>query len=67
MFLVDVLGSPANELSRLTNNIYDKVSGSREIAPYLNLETNCSKSFNVLLSGINQLVGNKVGCHSKQL
>ena len=48
----DALSHPAEELYRLTGNIYDKVAGSRAIAPYLNLETNYSKSFRVLLSGI---------------
>lgn len=52
----DALGSPSEELYRLTNNEYDKVSGSRAIAPYLNLTSNQSKSFNVLLSGINYLI-----------
>ncbi|MFH1217088.1 MAG: DUF4276 family protein [Pseudomonadota bacterium] len=52
----DALGNPAVELFRLTSNTYDKVSGSRAIAPYLNLKSNCSTSFNVLLSGINNLI-----------
>ena len=52
----DALNHPAEELYRLTGNIYDKVIGSRAIAPYLNLETNYSKSFRVLLSGITNLV-----------
>lgn len=52
----DVLGSPAEELYKLTNNMYDKVSGSRAIAPYLNLKFNHSKSFKVLLAGINHLI-----------
>jgi hypothetical protein len=52
----DALSQPAEELYRLTGNIYDKVVGSRAIAPHLNLETNCSKSFNVLLSGITNLI-----------
>lgn len=51
----DALGNPADELLRLTSNAYDKIAGSRAIAPYLNLEVNCSKSFNVLLSGIRNL------------
>ena len=51
----DALHHPAEELYRLTGNIYDKVVGSRAIAPYLNLDTNCSKSFRVLLSGISNL------------
>jgi hypothetical protein len=53
----DTLENPADELFRLTNNRYDKVSGSRAIGPYLNLKSNCSKSFKVLLSGINNLIG----------
>ena len=53
----DTLSHPAEELYRLTGNIYDKVVGSRAIAPYLNLEVNRSKSFRVLLSGIVNLAG----------
>lgn len=52
----DALGNPAEELFRLTSNVYDKVSGSRSIAPYLDLEANLSNSFNVLLAGIRNLV-----------
>lgn len=52
----DALSHPAEELYRLTGNIYDKVIGSRVIAPHLNLEMNCSKSFRVLLSGIANLI-----------
>jgi len=51
----DALGSPAEELFRLTKNAYDKVAGSRAIAPYLSLEANCSRSFRVLLSGIRNI------------
>ncbi|MFA7347812.1 MAG: DUF4276 family protein [Desulfurivibrionaceae bacterium] len=51
----DALGNPAEELYRLTSNVYDKVAGSRAIAPFLSLEANCSRSFNVLLSGIRNL------------
>jgi len=52
----DALGNPAEELRRLTSNVYDKVAGSRAIAPYLTLEGNLSRSFNVLLSGIRNIV-----------
>ena len=52
----DALHNPAEELYRITGNIYDKVVGSRAIAPHLNLKTNCSRSFRVLLSGILDLV-----------
>jgi len=51
----DALGNPSEELRRLTHNAYDKIAGSRAIAPYLSLETNCSNSFKVLLSGIKYL------------
>lgn len=53
----DALGNPAEELYRLTSNVYDKLAGSRAIAPFLSLEANCSRSFNVLLSGIKNLTG----------
>jgi hypothetical protein len=52
----DNLGSPSGELSRLTGNQYQKVSGSRSIAPHMSLDNNRSHSFNVLLSGIKKLV-----------
>ena len=51
----DALGNPAEELFRLTKNAYDKIAGSRAIALYLSLDSNCSHSFNVLLSGIKNL------------
>lgn len=51
----DALGNPAEELFRLSNNLYGKMAGSRTIAPFLSLENNCSRSFNVLLSGIKKL------------
>lgn len=52
----DALGSPAEELFRLTQNAYDKIAGSRAIAPFLNVDANCSQSFRALLSGIKKLV-----------
>ena len=52
----DAIGHPTDELFMLTGNAYYKVAGSRAIAPFLSLNSNCSKSFNVLLSGIKQLV-----------
>ncbi len=51
----DALGNPAEELFRITQHAYDKIAGSRAIAPYLSLEANCSNSFKVLLSGIKNL------------
>jgi len=52
----DSLVNPAEELVRLTKNTYAKVAGSRAIAPYLSLEFTCSKSFEMLLSGIKNIV-----------
>ena len=52
----DKLANPATELMRLTGQRYDKLSGSRAIAPYLDLSQNKSHSFNVLVSGIRQLM-----------
>lgn len=52
----DNLGSPSDELSKLTGKLYQKVSGSRAIGPHLSLDGNRSHSFNVLVSGIKKLV-----------
>ena len=48
----DNLLNPAQESVALTNNYYQKVSGSRAISKYLSLEENCSHSFNVLVKAI---------------
>ncbi|MBF0237182.1 MAG: DUF4276 family protein [SAR324 cluster bacterium] len=54
----DTLANAAEELCKLTKNHYQKVSGSRSIAPYLDLEAhNRSVSFNTLLTGIKKLMG----------
>lgn len=53
----DQLGNAAEELRRLTNGEYQKISGSRIIAPLLKLDgSNSSRSFNVLVDGIRRLV-----------
>jgi len=52
----DIIPSPSKELIKLTGRKYQKVIGSRSIAPYLSLEGNASHSFNVLLSGIKKLL-----------
>ncbi len=53
----DSLGNPSEELSKLTNNKYQKVSGSRDISPHLLLDgTNRSHSFGVLVEGIKKLM-----------
>jgi hypothetical protein len=51
----DRLANPVQELSRLTKNRYQKIAGSRAIAPHLHLEENLSVSFITLLSGIREL------------
>jgi len=52
----DLLPNAAEELRNLTAKAYQKISGSRAIAPYLDLENNCSPSFRALVSGIRRLV-----------
>jgi hypothetical protein len=52
----DALANPAAELIRLTGNRYDKLSGSRAIAPHLHIENNRSHSFRVFVEGIRRLV-----------
>ncbi|HML53515.1 DUF4276 family protein [Solidesulfovibrio carbinolicus] len=52
----DNLGSPSKELSVLTGYAYEKMSGSRAIAPFMALDHNCSKSFQALLAGIQKMV-----------
>jgi Domain of unknown function (DUF4276) len=43
---------PSRELEKLTNKRYQKIAGSRAIAPHLDLQTPRSKSFNHLLLAI---------------
>ena len=52
----DSLANPAEELFKLTCNVYDKVYGSRSISPHMDLSSNVSDSFKVLISGINGLI-----------
>lgn len=52
----DRLGSPSEELTKLTNGKYQKVAGSRAIGRHLNLEKNSSRSFNVLMTGIKKVL-----------
>jgi hypothetical protein len=53
----DELTQPADELTSLTGRAYQKVAGSRAIAPHLDLSSNRSKSFNNLLSGLRRILG----------
>lgn len=54
----DKLANAAEELRKITKNKYQKVSGSRAIAPLLDLNgKNLSHSFNVLIEGVRRIVG----------
>lgn len=48
----DQLDYPARELEKLTRERYQKVAGSRAIAPHLNVETKRSASFRHLIQAI---------------
>jgi len=52
----DSIQAPADELERLTNRIYQKISGSRAIGEYLNLDNTRSISFNVFITGIKNIL-----------
>ncbi len=53
----DNCSNAAQELEKLSNKTYQKIAGSRAIAPFLNLDgDNRSRSFNVLIEGIKKLV-----------
>ncbi len=51
----DDLNNAAEELSKLTKNVYQKINGSRKIAPYLDPDNNFSKSFNVFINGLRKM------------
>jgi len=51
----DYLHKPSKDLKILTNNIYQKVSGSRSIGPFLQLDNCRSNSFKVFVDGIRQV------------
>lgn len=51
----DKIGNPSRELERLTNGVYQKIAGSRAIAPYLQIDNNKSHSFHILLEGIRKM------------
>lgn len=53
----DGLDQPAAQLITLTGNAYQKIAGSRAIAPHLDLNSNRSTSFNHLVSGLRRLLG----------
>lgn len=51
----DALRYPARDLDRLTAGKYQKLSGSRAIAPHLDLHQNTSTSFKALIQGIRKI------------
>lgn len=51
----DYLGSPSQELYKLTRQRYQKVSGSRRLGEYLDIGNTRSDSFANLISGIRRL------------
>lgn len=53
----DQILSPSTVLEDLTGHRYQKVSGSRAIAPYLNLDVNRSRSFRTLVRAICDCIG----------
>ncbi|QTA83697.1 DUF4276 [Desulfonema limicola] len=53
----DRITSPSQELTRLTSGLYQKIAGSRAIAPHIHIENNKSHSFKILLAGICKLAG----------
>ncbi|MDR2134048.1 MAG: DUF4276 family protein [Treponema sp.] len=52
----DSIDQPSKQLAYITKNKYQKIDGSRKIAPCLNPAINTSKSFNVLYSTLCRLL-----------
>jgi hypothetical protein len=52
----DGIINPCAELEKLTNGQYQHISGSRAIAPHLKINGNTSKSFNILIKGVQTLI-----------
>ena len=51
----DRVESPSRELAKLTRGAYQKVSGSRQIGPHLDVANERSASFKNLLTGVRRL------------
>ncbi|MBF0621368.1 MAG: DUF4276 family protein [Magnetococcales bacterium] len=51
----DRLGNPVQELTRIATE-YQKIAGSRAIGPHMDLENNCSTSFNTFVSGVRRVI-----------
>ena len=48
----DRLGSPSQELEKLTSGRYEKIGGSRAISPHLDLDNTRSHSFKMLVEAL---------------
>jgi len=53
----DQLPSPSRELTYLTKGRYQKIAGSRAIAPWLDLDNSRSNSFRVFIEGVRLIAG----------
>ncbi len=53
----DRIASPSKELKTLTKGLYQKVSGSRDIGPHLDIDNTRSTSFYNLVAGIRRIAG----------
>lgn len=60
----DRLGSPSQELKKLTRNRYEKVAGSRAIGQYLRIDNERSSSFRNLIAAIRRLEGELLGTNT---
>jgi len=54
----DILSNASDELKKISKNQYQKIAGSRFIAPHLKIDgSNKSHSFNILIEGIKKITG----------
>ena len=51
----DHVESPSRELAKLTRGAYQKVSGSRQLGPHLNIDNGRSVSFKNLIAGVRRM------------
>ena len=51
----DQVESPSRELAKLTRGAYQKVSGSRQLGPHLNIDNDRSASFKNLIAGVRRM------------
>ena len=51
----DQVESPSRELAKLTRGAYQKVSGSRQLGPHLDIDNDRSASFKNLIAGVRRM------------